>query len=151
MLESTGDIFNQPDADAICFTSNGIVKSNGELVMGAGIAWEFRDRWPILAKFYGSYVKRFGNHVACIQVPVDRAMKRHVTICSFPTKDNWRDKSKLPLIEQSARELTKITTEHKWRRVYLTRPGCGWGGLTWEDVQPRIASLLDDRFTVLTP
>ena len=37
-------------ADAICFTSNGILKSNGSLVMGAGVAKAFRDHFLILIK-----------------------------------------------------------------------------------------------------
>jgi hypothetical protein len=80
MLEQRGDIFSQADADAICFTSNGIVKSNGELVMGAGIAKQFRERWPELPKFFGNWVKKYGNHVGFWHDA------NFLAIISFPTK-----------------------------------------------------------------
>jgi len=41
MIESTGNIWNgleDPQVDAICVTTNGVLKRNGALVMGAGIA-----------------------------------------------------------------------------------------------------------------
>lgn len=33
-------------SDIVCVTTNGIVKSNGELVMGAGCALAFKKQFP---------------------------------------------------------------------------------------------------------
>ena len=41
-----GNIFDYiGKVDAICITTNGTIKSNGELVMGAGVAKEFYDKY----------------------------------------------------------------------------------------------------------
>lgn len=150
MIETRGDIFKVPDADAICFTSNGMVKANGELVMGAGIAKQFKDKFPNVAKWFGHQVKFGGNrphHTG--RMRVGRAL---MEIVSFPTKHDWRDQSDLKLIEESAKFLVIIANSMKWDKIYLPRPGCGLGGLDWEtQVKPVIAPILDDRFYVLTP
>ena len=42
----TGNIFDYVGlVDAICITTNGTIKSNGELVMGAGVAKAFYDKY----------------------------------------------------------------------------------------------------------
>lgn len=48
MIEIQGDFWDENirldhTYDAICCTTNQVVKSNGRLVMGAGIARQFRD------------------------------------------------------------------------------------------------------------
>lgn len=149
VIERTGDIFKQPDADAICFTSNGIVDSKGNLVMGAGIALAFKERYPFLPQWIGRQVKKGGNHVYAQSTS---RISPSLTLCSYPTKHHWRDPSDLALIIQSAGEIAALATKQGWRRVYLTRPGCGLGRLDWETtVRPAIAPILDDRFIVLTP
>ena len=152
VIERTGNIFNQSDADAICFTSNGVVKANGELVMGAGIAKAFRDKWPALAKRAGHCVKNAGNRVHwLITAPVGIGNK-HISIVSFPTKHDYKHQSDLRLISSSAEQLVSLTNIYKWNKVYLTRPGCGLGGLDWRtQVRPLLTPILDDRFIILTP
>src|SRR5688572_8080942 len=106
MLEITGNIFDIPDADAICVTTNGIVKKNGELVMGAGIALAFKNRWPHVAAYLGDKVKKYGNH--CHHVVIDVSQ---TNVVSFPTKHHWHDPSELELIKRSALELVKLADE----------------------------------------
>jgi hypothetical protein len=156
MIEVIGDIFEQKDADAICFTSNGIVKANGELVMGAGIAKAFRDRFPMLAKEAGMTVKKHGNHVhafwALDEKDANPLFSSERIVFSFPTKHHFKDPSDVELIERSAKELVTFVnglTLSPLNKIYLPRPGIGLGGLKWEDVKKVIEPILDDRFYIV--
>lgn len=153
MKEIRGDIFAQYDADAICVTTNGVVKKNGELVMGRGIAQQFAERYPCLAQYLGEQVTRNGNHVCLGGVVAGRGDKVALSILSFPTKEHWRDPSPMWLIERSAKELVAFADRNSntIQKIVLPRPGCGLGGLKWEDVKKVIEPILDDRFYIITP
>jgi len=153
MIEISGNLFNPPleKVDAICITTNGVVKKNGELVMGAGVAKQAANKVPALPKIWGNYVAVQGNHVYWYTTrkffPIIP-----ITFVSFPTKQDWRDKSDISLIKQSCLELVKLSDNMQWKKVLLTRPGCGLGGLNWEkEVKPVISELLDDRIHIIIP
>ena len=46
-------------------------------------------------------------------------------------------------------ELIDLVIEHGFDTVVLPRPGCGNGGLRWQDVRPLLGLSLDDRFIVV--
>lgn len=156
MKEIKGNIFDQTDADAICVTTCGVVKSNGELVMGAGIAKQFANRYPLLAKHLGGLVSTYGNQVYGYSksygsnVYVTKKEHRPV-VFSFPTKHDWKDPSSLKLIEESAEQLVEKANFCDFTKIVLPRPGCGLGQLNWEDVKAVIEPILDDRFYIITP
>lgn len=178
MLEAFGDIWETWSSsqlisypkitkryDSIVITTNGFVKKDGSLVMGRGIAKEARDRIPGIDKRIGRAVQRDGNHVyAFHNGPLEPI------IFSFPVKPEkgllygrlmpgWMVKADIALIEQSAKELVALIeglhynqfTINAWpfKNILMPRPGCGNGGLKWEEVKPIIEPILDDRFTVM--
>jgi hypothetical protein len=54
-------------------------------------------------------------------------------IILFPTKEDWRNPSKICWIENGLKSLLKaITTES----IALPKLGCGLGGLDWKQVKP---------------
>jgi len=135
-------------ADAICFTSNGIVKSNGELVMGAGVARAFRDEFPGLARLCGKRVKENGS---LCQVMAEKGKFCPPAIVAFPTKYHFREKSDPRLIRASCERLMQLVERHGWKLVALPRPGCRNGGLSWErEVRPTLRELLDRRVVVVS-
>jgi hypothetical protein len=69
--------------DAVCCTTNKIVKSNGELVMGAGIAKLFKERYPSLPKEWGERI-RSGNHMHGMMLTKQECLY----LVAFPTKDD---------------------------------------------------------------
>ncbi len=139
MKESIGDIW-ESDANVICITVNGIVKNNGRLVMGAGIAKDAVDKYPDIDVIWGSHVWKYGN-IPCITKCDDGQI-----LASFPTKKDWRGKSDIWLIIDSAKYLQRELSEDY--TVALTRPGCSLGQLKWHNVGPILHKILDDRFTV---
>lgn len=135
------------DANAICVTTNGITKRNGDAVMGAGIARSFADAWPHLPTVLGRMLRVGGNHVHALSAVHDAHGHTAIAV-SFPTKHHWRNNSDPALIERSARELVRLADNNGWQHIYLPRPGCSCGHLSWDDVRARLEPILDDRFTI---
>lgn len=145
MKEIRGDILElRNNFDGICVTTNGVVKSNGRLVMGAGVAEAFRDSYNNLDIVLGDMVREGGNKCYLVGV-VDSN-----SIISFPTKEDWRDNSSIELIKKSCQELMEIIEERGLTNVALPRPGCSNGGLNWSYVKEEIRYLLDDRVTIIS-
>lgn len=145
-----GDIFMLPQTgEAVCVTTNGIVKQNGHAVMGAGIALQANNQFHLSAKL-GSYLKQYGNRA--FNLGKYRRYDGHVfTVFSFPTKHDYRNDSDITLICKSAEELVEMCNKFGITRCYLTRPGCGCGKLNWENiVKPWLSQILDDRFVVVS-
>ena len=144
MKESNKDIW-ETELDAICVTTNGIVTKNG-LVMGKGIAHEASERFPGIARFFGNHVQHRGNVPHLYR---NYPLIKESYIISLPTKHHWRDPADIILIEMSIKLLVKIADDHlHLKRIGMTRPGCGYGGLDWNEVKAVIEPLLDDRFIV---
>jgi len=166
MKEITGDLFLQ-DGDAICITTNGFVKSNGEAVMGRGVAKQAAIRFPNLPLLLGHSIKSNGNQVSVLLT--------NPIILSFPVKSvsetakedgsnivahmrdsfkpgekvpGWACKARLDIIRKSALELEKLATRLNWKRVLIPRPGCGAGELDWAQVKPILEEYFDDRFII---
>lgn len=155
MQELKADLWAHQPADARVVTTNGFVKTDGDLVMGGGCAKEARDRWPTIAQLLGERVTKWGNHVQVLQ-PEDYGGE--LPLISFPTKPAYGPKgepgfkvgSDLKLIRRSTAQLVAVTNAFGWQAVVLPRPGVGLGGLDWQTVRPLLADLLDERFTVVS-
>lgn len=137
-----GNLWDQVDADCICITTNGTVRRDGALVMGAGCALEAKKKWPELAHEFGRQVTSHGNKIMAAYVPGYKGL-----IIGFPVKYNWWEKADLLLIEESCKQLVEFVSPDD--TCVLPRPGCGNGKLKWEDVKPILEKYLDDRFTVI--
>lgn len=141
MRTRKGNIWNREfDGYWRCITTNGVVKANGELVMGAGIAKQAAQRYPNLPEILGLWVKNLGNHPFFFET---------IQIISFPTKHHWRDKSDIKLIKESALNIVDRMEHFEVDKVALPKPGCANGGLEWGEVEPVLSSILDDRFLVV--
>jgi hypothetical protein len=148
MRTDVGDLWTYP-ADARCVTTNGTVRADGTLSVGAGTAAEAGRRYPGLAKYLGEVVGRYGN--VPYLYPVTRHKPPGGWVVSFPTKERWYNPAAITTVENSARVLVKMADEMGWHTVVLPPPGCGAAELTWDQVRPVLEPLLDDRFVVLLP
>jgi len=121
-------------------TTNGSVNKKGLAVMGRGCALEAATRIPMLPKFLANALEKTGNKVYVWDY----------NIITFPVKHKWNEKADLELIKKSSRELVEIANKLSMKKVYLPRPGCGYGYLDWEIVKKELEPILDDRFIVIT-
>lgn len=145
MIEIEGDIWNA-NLDVICVTTNGVVNAKGELIMGKGIAKQASDRLPDIRKVLGAHVLHSGNVPKLYR---NYPLLKETHIISLPTKNHWKDRSDIDLIENSIKSIVDIADTHPgFRRIGMTRPGCGNGGLNWELVKSFIKPYLDDRFLI---
>lgn len=146
MLTTVGDLFNPPpEVDAICIPTNGVVKKDNRLVMGAGVAKIARDKFPLIDAEFGFWVNDNGNIPATYKYS-----ELDYRVISFPTKHHWKDKSSIQLITNSAHNLNEIAAFYELEIVWLPAVGCGLGGLDWEpQVGPILSTILDNRFSVV--
>ena len=169
MKEMRGNMF-EIDCDVLCITTNGFVKSNGECVMGRGIAKQIQKYCPDIPRDLGNLIKTKGNNVhliydkyddipAVVSFPVKPISKvctshdDYVSHMSFDIGDvimGWACKADPKIIEQSAKQLVKLANEQGWNNIILPRTGCGAGELDWNDIKPILDKILDDRFTAVT-
>lgn len=143
MKELKGDIWDYHNKGHwIVITTNGIVKGNGEAVMGAGVALETKLRFPDLPAM-------LGGHIRARSGALFPEVFEHLRIIALPTKYDWRQKADTNLIEEGIKRLANTAATLTSLPIYMVRPGCNNGGLDWEDVRPILEKYLDDRFIVI--
>lgn len=156
-------------ADAICITTNCYVKKDGTAVMGRGVALEAAQRWPELPGILGDKLRTSGGSVYELMIVNNTA------ILAFPVKlkgaykpsteqilphmrKYFEGKDFVPgyalyadinLIKRSAFQLRYLADMKGWKTIALPMPGCGNGGLKWEDVKPVVEEFFDDRFIIV--
>ena len=138
MKLTKGNVFEHLDLDYVCITTNSILNKNGELVMGAGVALEAKQRFPELPKVYGSKIKNMGL------VGGEYLLLHHNNLIAFQTKINYKDKSPLDLVKKSVTRLKFLATLFDDCIFGLPFPAINNGGLTKEVVLPIIQSLPDN-------
>ncbi len=107
---------------------------NGVGVMGAGLAKEFKKRFPKNFLSYACACDR--DEVIPGRLHVFR--ENDVTVVNFPTKLHWRDNSVPQHIEMSLYALAYWMGEHRIKSIAVPALGCGFGGLEWFKVKPLI-------------
>jgi len=138
MIEVKGNLWTYK-ADWRAITTNGTVKKNGQCVMGRGCAREADLQYGI-AKMLGSHIKEHGNIVWAW--PTEK-------LIFFPVKHNWYEKADIELIEKSTNSFLNMISAWPELTFVIPRPGCGNGGLKWEEVRP-ILEPLPDNVKVIT-
>jgi hypothetical protein len=140
MKHMYGNLWNFHSLGPICITTNSIIRKDNTLVMGAGIALQAKQRFPDVPGTLAGLVRKYGNRAFYLSIP---------NLFSFPTKHDWKDRSDIDLIAQSCHDIVDITGRMGFNRVFLPKPGCANGQLSWADVDAVISRILDDRFTVI--
>ena len=147
ILKTNTDIFYLPKTtEAVCITTNGITDKNGNAVMGKGIALQAKNLFHCEAML-GNYLKQYGNR--CFNLGKYKRDNEIFTLFSFPTKYHWKEDSDVTLICKSAEQLVEMCNKFNITKCYLPPVGCGAGNLKWNNVEPWLSVILDDRFIVV--
>lgn len=159
--------------DALCVTTNGFVKKNGECVMGRGIAKQIATIYPGLPRLLGGIINTRGNMVhplfddrgtLIISFPVkpisvkietesDKCklvahMKDRIKVGEYAP--GWAVQADIAIIKHSARQLSIMANTRNWQDIAIPRAGTGAGERRWADVKPVLDEYLDDRFIECT-
>lgn len=168
MREARGNMLEM-ECDALVITTNGFTKTNGDAVMGRGIAKQINAALPWVSTRLGALLRAGGN------VPHLLGQHQQIDLVSFPVKPKsviydgsnivahaqaqFKPGDRVPgfyakadpdLILASARELVIMTNYMGWQTILVPRFGCGAGELSWDDIKPLVAPILDDRFIACT-
>ena len=127
---TTGDIL-KADTEALVNTVNCVG------IMGRGIALQFKNHFPENFKAYQEACKRKEVQPGSMFV-TETGKFNPKFIINFPTKRDWRGKSRMDDIEAGLKALVEEIRARKIRSIAIPPLGSGLGGLNWTDVRPRI-------------
>ena len=128
-----GDLFSSP-AQVLVNTVNTVG------VMGKGIALEFKKRYP---EMFETYKKQCDKH----NLTIGRLMLWYAPdhwILQFPTKEHWRNPSKLEYIEKGLMAFVRKYADYNITSIAFPKLGCGKGELNWTDVKTVMEKYLKD-------
>jgi len=117
-------------------------------VMGKGIALMFKEAFPENFRAYQEAVKRGEVQVGRMFVTETQSFEGPRWLINFPTKQHWRNPSKLEWVRAGLQDLRRIIEEKGIQSIALPPLGCGNGGLDWASVRPEIERSLGDLTNV---
>lgn len=125
-------------------TSDGIViPVNTAGVPGAGLALSWAKQYPDAAKLYKTACRNhsfgIGNILVVATTPINKPLQHF--LC-FPTKEHWRNPSRMEYIEAGLPVLAKTCERLQLTSIAVPALGCGLGGLHWQDVNPVLIQYL---------
>lgn len=137
MIEFRRDNLLEADAEALVNTVNTVG------VMGKGIALQFKKKFPENFKAYERACKNGEVEIGkMFTFPTNRLTNPRYII-NFPTKQHWREKSRLEYVREGLDDLLREIKRLNISSVAIPPLGCGNGGLDWEtEVRPLIEEAL---------
>lgn len=125
MIEYTKGNMFECNADCLINTVN------CEGFMGKGVAYQFKMRFPENNK---SYVKACKSGELAVG-KVHSFMEEGITIINFPTKNKWRESSKMEYIEKGMEAFVELLPKLAVKKIAIPPLGCGNGGLVLLDIR----------------
>jgi len=98
-------------------------------IMGKGLAKEFKHLYPDMFKRYRELceAKKFSTGQLWLYKTSEK------WILNFPTKQNWRQRSRLEYIESGLQKFVATYKHKNIRSIAFPQLGCGNGELSWEN------------------
>ncbi len=132
MIENAKGNLLSANADALVNTVNCVG------VMGKGIALQFKQAYPEMAKAYERACERDEVRPGQMQVWETGQLQGPRYIINFPTKRHWRGQSDLQDIADGLPALIEQVKRRGITSIAVPPLGCGNGGLSWGTVRPMI-------------
>lgn len=101
-------------------------------IMGAGIALEFKLRYP---EMYEEYVKHCENEEMKLGIPKIYEYSDKRWIMNFPTKGHWRFPSKIKWIEDGLKYFVANYKKRNIESIAFPKLGTHNGGLEWDEIK----------------
>lgn len=128
LTDKTGDLFNT-DSPAL---AHGV---NCAGAMGAGIAVQFRTRYPLMHHAYKDLCRAGGLRAGDVFPWQDEQTGRWIYNMATQVRPGRRGAT-LDAVDKAAHAMVIHAAQHAVPVVALPEVGCGIGGLAWEDVAP---------------
>jgi len=134
------------------FTTGNILTANTQAlvntvncvgIMGRGLAFQFKNKFPANFRAYQNACARKEIRPGKMFVFEIRIFANPKFIVNFPTKRDWRDKSRMEDIDSGLVALVDEIRERDIDSIAIPPLGCGLGGLNWTDVRQRIETIFD--------
>jgi O-acetyl-ADP-ribose deacetylase (regulator of RNase III) len=106
--------------------------------MGRGVALQFKKAFPANFMEYQKACRAGIVQPGRMFVFETGSMLSPRYIINFPTKRDWRGKSRYGYIEAGLKALVSEVKKRGIRSIALPPLGCGLGGLDWGRVRPMI-------------
>jgi O-acetyl-ADP-ribose deacetylase (regulator of RNase III) len=117
-------------------------------VMGKGLALEFKKTYPDNFYHYQKGCNEGKIRPGQVFITLNNSLINPLYIINFPTKDHWKDKSKLEDIKTGLTALVRDINRLQIKSIAIPALGCGNGGLKWQKVEPLILSAFEKLSTV---
>ena len=128
-----GDIF-----ESKCQAIINTVNCEGK--MGKGLAYQFKKKFPEMEQDYVKVCLKGELYPGKLHI----YQEKNFLIINFPTKNKWREKSKIEYIIIGLRKLKEEIIKKGIKSVAIPPLGAGNGGLNWNEVKFEInRELLD--------
>lgn len=122
-----GDIF-----ESKCQAIINTVNCEGK--MGKGLAYQFKKKFPEMEQDYVKVCKKGELYPGKLHI----YQENKFLIINFPTKNKWREKSKIEYIINGLRKLKEEVVKRDIKSVAIPPLGAGNGGLNWNEVKSEI-------------
>lgn len=143
-----GNLFHHihEDCSLILFSANSVINSyKNELVMGAGIAKAFKNRWPSLPGNLAYKVKHLSLYgLAISDITINEGKTK---LGAFQSKIHYRDDSSIEILKYSVDKLKDYCDSNPRNRVLMNMPAIGFGNLSFEVVK-RITNELSSQVII---
>lgn len=137
----------------ITFTEGNLLEARAEAlvntvntvgVMGKGIALMFKERFDDNYRQYSAACKAKEVRIGKMFVTRVHELGGPSWIVNFPTKEHWRNPSRMEWVVQGLQDLRRFLIQQEIKSIAIPPLGAGNGGLDWNQVRSQIEAALGD-------